>query len=166
VDPVEARLVAPYYLSMMGSNALDVGAAAWAPMVTAGRSATAEEVVGLLASENWRPVVMGAWFSLRHDASEVAPCLVEAVGRSQGWLTAPPLAVAAALVVGPAAGQALTAYVSRFAGSGEESTGFVAAAAAALGSASLRRASRSDRAAYTQLLEVAERLRTALRGAP
>lgn len=62
MDPLEERLVLPFYLKMMGLNAPHHSAALWDGLVTAGRAASLGEVLQLLAPAHWRPVVMGTWF--------------------------------------------------------------------------------------------------------
>src|SRR5688500_14801135 len=60
----EDRFVAPFYLAMMGTNAIEHAEADLLRRVVAvGRDASAGDVVWLLRGE-WRPRVMGAWFSL------------------------------------------------------------------------------------------------------
>ena len=73
----EDRFVAPFYLAMMGTNAIEhADADLLRRVVAVGRDASVRDVVWLLRGE-WRPRVMGAWFSLLHDG--------EAVSMFVGW---------------------------------------------------------------------------------
>jgi len=100
VDPVEKRLAHPFYLKMMGLNAVTNADALWEDLVAAGRGATEDEVKRLLSPDHWRPVVMGSWFSLKFGRDQVGDSLMDAVGLCRGTLTAPSLTVAAATVIG------------------------------------------------------------------
>jgi len=111
VNELESDVVKPFYLNMMGMNALDLAEDFWARVVAAGRTVTAGEVRWMLRSGHWRPVVMGAWFSLAVARDSITDHLLAAMSESKGSLTAPPLAVAATLVAGSAAVPAMTNYI-------------------------------------------------------
>src|SRR3954471_20134945 len=100
MDPVEERLVLPFYLKMMRENAIEGASELWGSLVIAGREAELDEVQRLLRLGAWRPVVMGAWFSLRFTADQVGQDLLGAIDRCFGSLAAPPLAVVAGELVG------------------------------------------------------------------
>jgi hypothetical protein len=82
----------PFYLKMMGLNALSHQFQLSTPRDVARRT-TDDEVAGLLASD-WRPRVMGAWFtSGRARRLRVVP--PGSLETSLESLTAPPLAAVA-----------------------------------------------------------------------
>ena len=96
MSPDEDRLVAPFYLDMMGTNAIEYADADLLRSVAAvGRDASVVDVVWLLRGA-WRPRVMGAWFSLLHDSDAVTRAVLQSLETSVGSLTAPPLATYAA----------------------------------------------------------------------
>jgi hypothetical protein len=110
----EARLVRPFYLDMMGLNAPGQIDSTLRALMKVGRRVTADDVNELLQSDGgWRPVVMGAWFSLKFTPEAVGPGLMSALRRCEGTLTAPPLAVSAALLLGTAASPALLDCIER-----------------------------------------------------
>ena len=111
LNPTELTFVKPFYLKMMGLNALGVGEDLWAQLVEIGRAATAPDVGWMLRTGHWRPVVMGAWFSLAVPSEAIVDDLLSAMRESKGSLTAPPLAAAATLVAGRAAVPAMTDYI-------------------------------------------------------
>lgn len=161
MDPVEERLALPFYLKMMGTNAARNAGSLWDDIVDVGRGATLAEVQQLLAPDHWRPVVMGAWFGLKFDADEVGGDLLAAMERSRGSLTAPPLAVACALVLGRDAGLTLANYAERD-DARDGSAAFVAAVHELFcGTLSAPIANR-DRQAVAAMLDVGKRLRSAL----
>ncbi len=89
-------------ICMMGSNAIQhADAKLLRSVVEVGRDASVGDVVWLLRGE-WRPRVMGAWYSLLHDSEAVTRAVLQSLATSSGSLTAPPLAVA---------GSALAEYV-------------------------------------------------------
>ena len=108
---IESNLVKPFYLKMMGLNGLRVSDEFWAGMVAASRVVTVSEVNWMLSTGTWRPVVMGAWFSVAVPAESVRDNLLAAMAQSHGSLTAPPLAAAATIVAGPVAVPSMTAYL-------------------------------------------------------
>lgn len=139
MSPLEERAVLPFYLKMMGLNAIwtDPVAAmddeARTRLIHIGRSIDLLDVKWLLNVGAWRPVVMGAWFSLRFSATEIGTDLRHAMRASAGSLTAPPLATACVLVVGTTSLPDLEHYVQNDPGQ-DGSARFVAAAAERLGS--------------------------------
>jgi len=107
LNPRETTFVLPFYLKLMRSNATWVGHEVWDGLVATGRTADIDDVVWLLRVGAWRPVVMGAWLSLRFGPEEILSEVLEALQGSGGSLTAPPLATAAVILGGPAALPAL-----------------------------------------------------------
>jgi hypothetical protein len=103
------RCVVPYYLKMMNRNAVEYGADLVDEIATVGRSITDEDVETLLRSD-WRPRVMGAWFSPVHDVQPVRSALLKSLETAGGYLTAPPLAAAAAALSGEGALDSLRIY--------------------------------------------------------
>ena len=158
---LEQRAVQPFYLAMMGLNALHNSDALWDDMVAAGRSITPDETRRLLNVGAWRPVVMGAWFSTRFTAEDVGGELRRAMGASGGSLTAPPLAAACVAVAGTAGLEEMNAYVRRDPGC-DGSAQIVGAGIEYLGASSAVPVSRGDDEAFRGLLAVANRLRQAL----
>jgi hypothetical protein len=107
MNPVEERAVQPFYLTMMGLNAIwnDAERATasdiWPELVATGRALDLSDVLPLLTAGHWRPMVMGGWFSLRFAPDDVGRELRQAMHNSAGSLTAPPpLAVACVLIAG------------------------------------------------------------------
>lgn len=162
MDPVEERLALPFYLKMMGTNANRNAEALWDELVSAGGAASLAEVQQLLAPDHWRPVVMGAWFALRFDANEVGSDLLRAMERCQGSLTAPPLAIACALVLGRDAGRTLAGYAERN-DARDGSADFVAAVHELFCGTNPASTDVDQRAVVAEMLDVGKRLRTALR---
>ncbi|MFI7626880.1 DUF6000 family protein [Microbispora rosea] len=105
---LEQRCVVPFYLKMMGLNALghDVP---FDSLREVARGTTDYEVAELLVS-HWRPRVMGAWLaSGRTQRLEAA--LLESLETSLGSLTAPPLATVALHGLGMKAVPSLKTYL-------------------------------------------------------
>lgn len=90
----------PFYMKLIRANATWVGQEVWDDLVIVGRTASLDDVLWLLGAGSWRPVVMGAWLSLRFRRDEVGAAVLDALRKSRGSLTAPPLAVAAVTIVG------------------------------------------------------------------
>ncbi|GAA0917068.1 DUF6000 family protein [Virgisporangium aurantiacum] len=111
MNEIESTFVKPFYLKMMGLNALRTADDLWADLIAASRTVTVREVRWMLRTGHWRPVVMGAWFSVAVTAEPVRDDLMAAMSQSRGSLTAPPLAAAATLVAGTAAVPAMTSYI-------------------------------------------------------
>lgn len=165
LNPIESRFVKPYYLKMMGLNALHLADHLWATLIETGRGVSAADVRWMLGTGHWRPVVMGAWFSLAVPAERIADDLLIAMTESKGSLTAPPLAVAAALGAGRAAVPAMINFINfnmePTRRDGSES--IVAAAIEHLGAGPHMVPSDSARQSFNDLWDVGSRLRNAWR---
>ncbi|WP_349699582.1 hypothetical protein [Actinopolymorpha sp. B17G11] len=149
----------PFYLKLMGLNATWVGGEVWDDLVQVGRTAELDDVVWLLRVGAWRPVVMGAWFSLRFDLGQVGTDVLAALSASEGSLTAPPLAAAAVALTGLSAAPALRGSRARTDGA---SYVVLDAALESLGEEPRREVTPRDLVAFAQLLAFARRLRDAL----
>jgi len=104
---------------------------------------------------------MGAWLGLKFEADEVGGDLLAAMERCRGSLTAPPLAIACALVLGRGADLTLANYAERD-DARDGSAAFVAAVHELFcGTLSVPIADR-DREAVAAMLDVGKRLRSAL----
>lgn len=152
----------PFYLKMMGLNTLHNAADLWDDLVRVGRTARLNEVQQLLAPDHWRPVVMGAWFSLRFGPQDIGPALLDAIGRSRGSLTAPPLAVVTSFLVGADASAQLNAYIQRDLAMQHGSASFVAAVVESLDDSTVVACDDRDRTAFATMFGIARRLRAAL----
>lgn len=122
---LEKRCVVPFYLKMMGLNALNSTVQFRALRKVAAKT-TDEEVAALLAAD-WRSRVMGAWFACGR-AERVADELLSSLETSAGTLTAPPLAAAAVHGLRERAVPALSAYLRNDLEQGWGSAAFIAAA--------------------------------------
>jgi len=160
---LEEWAVSPFYLQMMGLNAHDRSPEVWAELVTVGAEVSLDDVTWLLNVGAWRPVVMGAWFSTRFADGEIGPVLRRAMAASQGSLTAPPLAVACAVVAGAGALPEMRSFVESEVGRDDGSMAFVSAGIEHLGGDSVVAVTDDERRAFDQLLDVASRLGVALR---
>lgn len=108
---MEQRLVAPFYLSMMGAGALTLEPGQRSELVQVSTTATVGEVRQLLGSGwQWRPLVMGTWFALALPGDAIKEHVVTAMASSAGGLTAPPLAAVSALLAGAEAIGAMQTY--------------------------------------------------------
>jgi hypothetical protein len=165
VDPVEKRLAHPFYLKMMGLNALHNAGVLWDDMIRAGHDATEAEVKQLLAPDHWRPVVMGSWFSLKFDRDQVGDNLLSAIGLCRGTLTAPPLSVAAAVVIGEEAALPLADYIERDLERQYGAASFVGAVVEHLGAVAPVSPEDRDRNGLVNMLDLASRFRSALTAA-
>jgi hypothetical protein len=155
----EARLVAPFYLRMMGTNAIQYADDELLHSVAAvGRDASVVDVVWLLRGE-WRPRVMGAWFSLLQDSDAVTRAVLQSLETSAGSLTAPPLAVAAVLLAKHEAQSSLTQYLAQDVLHDWGSAAFVGAAIEHVGGRAPMELSDRDRSGFEQLHEVGKALR-------
>lgn len=105
---------------------------------------------------------MGAWFSLGFEPHRIGDDILAVVGMSKGSRTAPPLAVAAAVMLGSDAVPALNTYVERDVSGGDGSAAFVAAVVESLDGEASTAPADSDRAACSCMVNVARRLREAL----
>jgi hypothetical protein len=109
---LESRFVSPFYLEMMGTNALGLADERRTALIAAGRTVTAGDVRSLFRVGAWRNEVMGAWFSLAVPADSIVAELIVAMSRSRGSLTAPPLAAAASIIAGQDAVPAMVDYIN------------------------------------------------------
>ena len=139
MNELEQRAVAPFYLKLTGLNAVRRNGGAQASddtqraeLVVAGRTVDLFDAKWLLNVGAWRPVVMGAWFSLQFDKAEIGTELRQAMRSSAGSLTAPPLATACVLLLGSESLPDLDHYASTDPGS-DGSAQFVGAAMQFLG---------------------------------
>jgi hypothetical protein len=155
----EETFVLPFYLRLMRTNAPSSGDEVWDDLVTVGRTATLEDVLSLLQERGWRPVVMGAWLSLRFDRRQVGEALLDALRESAGSLTAPPLAVAAVKIVGRDAATTLRESKARF---DEFSVAALDAALESLREAPVHQVTKMDRVAFSEMMAFGERLQIAL----
>lgn len=162
MSPIEQRLVVPFYLDMMGTNSARNADPLWDELVRAGREASVVDVKRLLAPDSWRPVVMGAWFSLQLDRDQIGADLESAIAICRGTLTAPPLAVAAATVIGRDAAPILTEYIERDLHRQHGAATFVAAVVEELGFETVVSPEDRDRRNLASMLDVASRLRVDL----
>lgn len=154
---LETRCVVPFYLKMMGLNALQ-HPVDYPSLAAVGQRTSDDEVIRLLRGE-WRPRVMGAWFAAgRHDP-EVLETLLWSLTTSAGSLTAPPLATVAIVNAGVRAVDALHGYLETEVAHVDGSGRFIAAALEHLGmpAAGFEVMDR-DRAALAGMLAVAARL--------
>jgi hypothetical protein len=157
----ETTFVLPFYLKLMRQNATLIGDEVWDELVVAGRTAIVDDVVWLLRVGAWRPVVMGAWLSLRFDHGQVGTAVLDALQESGGSLTAPPLAVAAVTVVGE---DATTVMRNSKARSDELAAAVLDAALEGLGADPAQEVSEPSRTAFSEMLAFGKRLRVALTG--
>ena len=105
---LERRCVLPFYLKMMGLNAVS-HVVPFDTLREVAQGTSDDEVAVLLASE-WRPRVMGAWLaSGRTQRLEAA--LLKSLETSAGVLTAPPLATVALHGLGARAVPSLKTYL-------------------------------------------------------
>ena len=111
LSTVEQAFVKPFYLKMLRSNALILSDDLWSQIVDAGRVVTVADVSSMLRSGTWRPVLMGAWFSLAVPTASIVDDLIAAMSASRGSLTAPPLSAASTLLAGAAAVPAMMNYI-------------------------------------------------------
>ena len=160
-SPRETTFVLPFYLSMMRTNATAVGERLWDDLVVVGRTATVDDVLWLLRVGAWRPVVMGAWLSLRFDRGQVGAAVSHALQESAGSLTAPPLAVAAVTILET---DAVTPLRLSRARSDGPSVPVLDAALEALGSDAVSEVNEQGRLVFSELYAVGTRLRAALMG--
>ncbi|MFD6445920.1 hypothetical protein ACFWEJ_12525 [Promicromonospora sp. NPDC060204] len=166
LSELEQRLVAPFYLQMMGFGAAGLEPKLRDEMVRVSTTATIDEVRQLLRS-GWRPLVMGTWFALAMPGDEIKDDVVTAMASSAGGLTAPPLAAVSALLAGAEAIGAMQTYAewigdpARRDGSQE----VVAAAIADLGGTPPVVASPAAVSDFRALYQRADQLRHAFRAA-
>jgi hypothetical protein len=151
--------ITPFYLRMMGLNGISAPPELLNEVVEAGRSLSALDVVELL-EDSWRPVVMGAWFSLLQEDLGVNVTLLESLASSLGSLTSPSLTVAAIVLVGTEAVPTLEEYLRQDLEFEYGACGFTSAALEHLGVESRSYiAEDQDRNDFFQLMERAKWIR-------
>ncbi|MCZ7440374.1 DUF6000 family protein [Micromonospora sp. WMMC241] len=160
-----AQYVVPFYLDMMGTNALRYGLPLLSAVAEANRATTASDVVALLG-DGWRTRVMGAWYSVRVGGADVTAAVLHALATSRGSLDAPPLATAAVVLAGPDAAEALRQYFTADQACGWGAGGVIAAAADHLRrhhrtATPLPRPTDEDRDTFAALIDIARRLQAA-----
>ena len=159
VSANEHRLVRPFYLDMMGMNAIErADADLLRRVVAVGQDTSVADVVWLLRGE-WRPRVMGAWFSLLHESDAVTRAVLQSLQTSAGSLTAPPLAVAAVLLAEHEAQGALAAYFAQDVLHGWGSAAFASAAIEHLGGQTPMEPSERDRSSFGRLHAIGKAVR-------
>ncbi|RQX13616.1 DUF6000 family protein [Micromonospora arida] len=168
IDDVIDRCVVPFYLDMMGTNAIRYGQPLTTALGDASRGVTPAQVTALLR-DGWRPQVMGAWYSVTVAGPEVTTAVLHALATSRGALDAPSLATAAVVLAGPEAIEALERYFAADQAKGWGASGIIAAAADHVRrhhhvNTSLPAPSKTDQDTFAALLDVARRLRVASRG--
>lgn len=154
---IEQRVV-PYYLKVMRTNAVSAEPVLLSDLRLSGRQVTLDEVTRLLG-DDWRPRVMGAWYSVVLNSRSLRDPLCASLVSSAGSLTAPPLALAATVVLGAEALPALHAYAVRAAA--DEylgADGFVAACIEHLGGDPASPVTPDDRHTLRQMRTVAHAL--------
>jgi hypothetical protein len=153
---LERRCVLPFYLKMMGLNALRHDALLGI-LREVGRETADDDVAVLLASD-WRQRVMGAWLAAGRTPG-LRSALLESLETSRGSLTAPPLATVALYGLGAAAVPSLRIYLRRDLERQLGCASFVAAVLERLDAAPAAPAvGAQDRAAVSRMLIVASRL--------
>ncbi|WP_406076756.1 DUF6000 family protein [Micromonospora sp. NBC_00858] len=163
-DELIERCVVPFYLDMMGTNALRYGRPLIAALAEVSRGATPADVMALLR-DGWRPRVMGAWYSVGVGGPEVTAAVLHALATSQGSLDAPPLATAAVVLAGPEAIEALEQYFAADQAEGWGASGVIAAAADHVRrhhhvATPLPLPTDADEVTFAALLDIARRLQT------
>jgi hypothetical protein len=165
LSPVVERCVTPFYLRMMGLNAMEYGPALVDDIAAVAQSVTADDVVTLLRSA-WRERVMGAWLATIHDTPLVRTAVLQSLESCLGALTSPPLATVGVLQCGPESRNSLRLY--RIADLANEwgAVGFIDAAIEYLEEPPSPDSDEShlrpeDRSNLASLLAIAERLRAA-----
>lgn len=154
------NLVAPYYLAMMQLNASNVPPKLLYEVVSAGELLATRDVIQLLDVE-WRRCVMGAWFSLLTDDAEVNKAVLEALRKSHGAFTLPPLAVAAVTLTEESAASPLQQYQIHDVEFDYGACGFAGAALEHLNiDSDCCEIRDSDRRDFRELMQVAKLLRS------
>lgn len=157
---LERRCVAPFYLKMMGLNALS-HQVPFGVVSEVARSTTDEEVAVLLASA-WRPRVMGAWLASGR-AERLETELLQSLETSAGLLTSPPLAAVALHGLGVRTVPSLQAYLRNDLDQQWGVASFTAAVLERVGSPSSQVAvTDRDRSTVDEMLTVTRRLAEAL----
>jgi hypothetical protein len=153
---LQLRVVRPFYLKMMGLNALHYEIR-WQELARLSRKVRDDEVITLLRGL-WRPRVMGAWLSAGRE-ERLAAELLSSLQTSAGSLTAPPLAAVAVRGLGLAAVPALRTYLALDLEHHHGSGPFIAAMLESLGAVTASVAIEDqDRQDARKMLAIADRL--------
>lgn len=175
MNRAETRLVAPFYLDMMGSNALWLHVRKRRRLVRRGRTVSLEDVHYLLSGGSlemtqgdrvflhWRPVVMGAWLSLRFEPDEVKDALLYSLDHTAGDLTALPLASATVILVGSESAGTLRSNRLRSMDREAHTVAYLDAALESLGEAPENAVDDDVRASFAELIAFGRQLRKDLR---
>lgn len=156
LSALEERFVKPFYLSMMRYSVLSRPIPYEWLHELAGEIGD-EDVTWLLRAE-WRPRVMGAWFTAGRE-DRLRDALLHSLATSAGSLTAPPLAAVAVRGLGAAAVPALQTYLAVDLDQRHGAAAFIVAALDHLGAPPEHAAAQDrDRRALTGMLAVADRL--------
>lgn len=113
MNEIEVRYVRPFYLKMMGLNAIQNADRLWPELLAAGRTVTSDDVCWMLGCGAWRPGVMGGWLALAVPAEPARADLLAAMQSSGGSLTAPVFATVLLLLTGADAIPSMTEYTQR-----------------------------------------------------
>ncbi|MCG5462726.1 DUF6000 family protein [Micromonospora sp. MED01] len=164
-DELIDRYVVPFYLDMMGTNALRYGPPLIPALAELSGDASPADVIALL-QDSWRPRVMGAWYAIRVGGPDVCAAVLQALATSRGSLDAPSLTTAAVVLNGPGAVEALQQYFTEDQAQGWGAGGVTAAAADYLRrhhqvATPLPLPTDSDRDTFTALIDIARRLQAA-----
>ena len=108
---LEERAVQPFYLEMMGLNALHLSFGLWPELVTEAKAVTLDDAKWLLPRGCMAAGCDGRLVQRPIPSRRDRPELRRAMAVSQGSLTAPPLAVACVVVSGIDAAPEMRQYV-------------------------------------------------------
>ena len=108
-EELAEHFVQPWYLKMMRLNACQYGGEL-APDIARVAVEADDDIVVRLLRLGWRERVMGAWLSVTRDSEKVTNEVLRQLEGSHGSLDAPPLAVAAVTLAGPASLASLAKY--------------------------------------------------------
>ena len=89
-----SRFVSPFYLKLMGFNAMDVPADLITKVRERSRKLSAQDITQLLQM-HWRPRVMGAWYAIAARDASLSAEVHDSLETCLGHLTSPPLITAA-----------------------------------------------------------------------
>lgn len=164
LSELEQRLVAPFYLPMMGVGATGLEPELRDELVQVSATMTLDEVRQLLRS-GWRPLTMGTWFALAMPGDEIKDDVLTAMASSAGGLTATPLAAVSALLAGAGAIGAMQTYAEWIGDPARRDGSYevVASAIAHLGGTPPVVASPTAVTAFQALYQRADELRNAFR---
>ncbi|MBT9276121.1 hypothetical protein KMZ32_18765 [Phycicoccus sp. MAQZ13P-2] len=88
--------VTPFYLTLMGSGAVEADERLLARVRRAGRRVS-DRRVRLMLAGTWRPLVMGSWYAIARDDLALGDAVHDALKTCLGHLTSPPLITAAVM---------------------------------------------------------------------